>query len=79
MNLIAYRLKNNQFFYCREVDFQIAYAAVCKILNSEVCPNAFFAVSDIFAAAIIRSAYRYGLAGDYLWHQVCLYATFYGG
>ena len=44
-----------------EVDFQIAYAAVCKILNSEVCPNAFFAVSDIFAAAIIRSAYRYGL------------------
>ncbi|MCI9360996.1 MAG: LacI family transcriptional regulator [Hungatella sp.] len=44
-----------------EVDFQIAYAAVCKILNSDIRPNAFFAVSDIFAAAAIRSAYRYGL------------------
>lgn len=44
-----------------EVDFSIAYAAVCKVLNADIRPNAFFAVSDIFAAAAIRSAHRYGL------------------
>ena len=45
-----------------DVNFNIAYAAVCKLLNSDMRPNAFFAVSDIFAAAAIRGAHRYGLS-----------------
>ena len=44
-----------------EVNFNIAYAAVCKLLNADVRPDAFFAVSDIFAAAAIRGLHRYNL------------------
>lgn len=45
-----------------EVDYQMAYSAVCRLLNSEVRPNAFFVISDIFAAAVIRAAKRFNLS-----------------
>lgn len=44
-----------------EIDFDMAFSAVCQILNNEMVPNAFFTVSDVYAAAVIRSAKRYGL------------------
>ena len=44
-----------------EINYQMAYAAICRLLNDEHRPNAFFVVSDIFAAAVIRAAKRYKL------------------
>ena len=38
-----------------------AYAAVCRLLNSDSRPNAFFTISDVFAAAVIRAAKRFHL------------------
>ncbi|HHV11155.1 MAG TPA: LacI family transcriptional regulator [Clostridiales bacterium] len=42
-----------------EVNYEMAYAAVCQLLTSEVVPGAFFAASDMLAAAAIRAAKRY--------------------
>lgn len=44
-----------------EINYEMAYSAVCRILNSETRPNAFFTISDIFAAAVIRAAKRFHL------------------
>ena len=44
-----------------DVNYQMAYSAVCRLLNSDVRPNAFFVISDIFAAAVIRAAKRFNL------------------
>lgn len=44
-----------------EVNYEMAYAAVCRLLNADVRPNAFFAISDVFAAAVIRAAKRFHL------------------
>jgi len=44
-----------------EVNYEMAYSAACQLLNSEFRPNAFFVVSDVFAAAVIRAAKRHGL------------------
>lgn len=44
-----------------EINYQMAYAAICRLLNDEHRPNAFFVVSDIFAAAVIRAAKRFKL------------------
>lgn len=44
-----------------EIDFDMAFSAICQILNNETIPNAFFTVSDVYAAAVIRSARRYSL------------------
>ncbi len=44
-----------------EVNYQMAYSAVCRLLNNEVRPNAFFVISDVFAAAVIRAAKRFSL------------------
>ena len=43
-----------------EINYEMAYSAVCRLLSAEVTPNAFFAISDIFAMAVIRAAKRYG-------------------
>lgn len=61
MELAEIFVPKNWIVQLPDVNFNIAYAAVCKLLNSDVRPNAFFAVSDIFAAAAIRGAHRYGL------------------
>lgn len=44
-----------------EVNYEMAYAAICRILSSETRPNAFFVISDIFAAAVIRAAKHFHL------------------
>ena len=44
-----------------EVSYEMAYAAICRLLNSDSRPNAFFTISDIFAAAVIRAAKRFHL------------------
>jgi len=45
-----------------KVNYDMAYAAICRILNAETIPNAFFMSSDIFAMALIRAAKRYQLS-----------------
>ena len=42
-----------------EVNYEMAYAAICRLLNADVRPNAFFTISDVFAAAAIRAAKRF--------------------
>lgn len=42
-----------------EINFEMAYASICRLLNLETPPNAFFAISDVFAAAVIRAAKRF--------------------
>lgn len=42
-----------------EINYEMAYSAVCQMLNSEPVPNAFFAASDTFAAAVLRAARHY--------------------
>lgn len=44
-----------------QVNYEMAYSAVCQLFNSEQTPNAIFTVSDVFAAAVICAASRYGL------------------
>lgn len=44
-----------------EVDYEMAYTMVSQLLTSQSRPNAFFAVSDVFAAAIINAARKAGL------------------
>ena len=44
-----------------EIDYKLAYSAVARLLNEDVRPNAFFAVSDIYAVAVIRAAKKYDL------------------
>lgn len=54
-------IPQNWILQIPEVNYNMAYSAVCQLLSSDQRPNAFFAVSDIFAAAIIRAAKRYSL------------------
>ena len=42
-----------------EIDYSLAYAAVCRLLSQDVRPNAIFAVSDIYAVAALRAANRF--------------------
>lgn len=41
--------------------FDFAYSAVCHLFNSAQLPNGIFAVSDTYAAAVIRAAKRYAI------------------
>lgn len=43
------------------VNYEMAYSAVCRLLNSDPHPNAFFVISDVFAATVIRAAKKYNL------------------
>ncbi len=43
-----------------EVNYDMAYAAACQLLISDHVPNAFFTISDVFAAAVIKAAIKYG-------------------
>lgn len=42
-----------------EINYDIAYSAVCQLLSRDPKPNAFFAVSDTLAAAVLRAAKRF--------------------
>lgn len=42
-----------------EVNYEMAYSVVCQLLSADIKPNAFFTVSDTYAAAVIRAAKRY--------------------
>lgn len=42
-----------------EIDYDMAYTVVSQLLCSDTLPNAFFAASDIFAAAIINAARKF--------------------
>ena len=44
-----------------EVNYEMAYASICRLINGDVRPNAIFAISDVFAAAAIRAAKRFYL------------------
>lgn len=44
-----------------EVHYELAYSAICRLLNGVDVPNAIFAISDVFAMAALRAAHRYGL------------------
>lgn len=39
-----------------EINYEMAYSAICQMLNSEPVPNAFFTVSDTLAAAVLKAA-----------------------
>lgn len=54
-------IPQNWIIQLPEINYEMAYAAICRVLNSEVRPNAFFAISDIFGAAVIRAAKRFNL------------------
>lgn len=43
------------------INFEMAYSAVCRLLNADPHPNAFFVISDVFAATVIRAAKKYNL------------------
>ena len=44
-----------------EINYDMAYTAVSQLLSTSEKPNAFFAASDVLAAAIINAAHRYKL------------------
>lgn len=54
-------IPQNWLIQLPEVNYEMAYSAVCRLLNSEPHPNAFFVISDVFAAAVIRAAKKYDL------------------
>ena len=43
-----------------DINYDMAYSAVCQMLNAEPIPDAFFAVSDILATAVIKAASQFG-------------------
>lgn len=51
---------NNWILHLPEINFEMAYTSTCRLLNAEIRPNAFFAVSDVYAAAAIKSANHFG-------------------
>lgn len=44
-----------------QINYEMAYAAICRIINGDIRPNAIFTVADDLAAAAIRAAKRYNL------------------
>jgi len=42
-----------------EINYDMAYAAICQILNADPIPNAFFAVSDTLASAVVKAAHAF--------------------
>lgn len=54
-------IPQNWLIQLPEISYEMAYSSICRLLNSETRPNAFFVVSDIFAAAVIRAAKRFNL------------------
>jgi LacI family repressor for deo operon, udp, cdd, tsx, nupC, and nupG len=61
MNQANLSIKSNWIVNVPKIDFNIAYASVCQILDSHVIPNAIFTSSDILAAAAIRAAHHFDL------------------
>lgn len=62
-----YALKNAEITIPRqwilqlpEISYEMAYAAVSRLLKSEFRPDAFFAISDVFAAAAVKAVKKYG-------------------
>jgi LacI family repressor for deo operon, udp, cdd, tsx, nupC, and nupG len=45
-----------------EISYDLAVSAVSNLLNAGKRPDAFFCVSDVFAAAVIKAASRFNLA-----------------
>lgn len=52
---------NNWIIQLPEINFDTALSAATQLLKSSNPPDAFFAVSDVFAAAVIKAARRVGL------------------
>lgn len=52
---------NNWIVQLPKINFDMAYASACQLLDADVIPNAFFAISDILAAAAIRAAKQFQL------------------
>lgn len=52
---------NNWIVQLPKINFDMAYASACQLLDADVIPNAFFAISDILAAAAIRAARQFQL------------------
>jgi LacI family repressor for deo operon, udp, cdd, tsx, nupC, and nupG len=44
-----------------EINYEMAYSAICQILNMSEQPNAFFTASDLLAAAVLKAAHSYHL------------------
>ena len=44
-----------------EISYEMAYSSACRLLSSDPCPNAFFVISDTFAAATVKAAQKYKL------------------
>ena len=52
---------NNRILHLPDSNFDIALTSVTQLLNQEDRPDAFFAISDVLAAAVIKAAKRLGL------------------
>lgn len=44
-----------------QINYDMAYSAAYRMLQSETPPNAFFCISDLFAMSAVRAAFRSGL------------------
>lgn len=42
-----------------KINFDMSYASACQLLDAEIVPNAFFTISDVIAAAVIRAAKQF--------------------
>lgn len=61
MNHADIFVPQNWMIQLPKIDYEMAYAAICRILNEETIPNAFFMSSDIFAMALIRAVRQFHL------------------
>lgn len=61
MNGAGLVVRPNWMINVPRIDFSIAYASICQLLDSSIIPNAIFTSSDILAAAAIRAANHYNL------------------
>ncbi|MDD3217796.1 MAG: LacI family DNA-binding transcriptional regulator [Lachnospiraceae bacterium] len=61
MNTADTFVPKNWMIQLPKVNYDMAYAAISRILNEETIPNAFFMSSDIFAMALVRAAHHFHL------------------
>lgn len=57
----GYTPREDWIYHLSTIDFNVALSAAQKLLSSDDRPDAIFAISDIYAAAVIRAADRLGL------------------
>ena len=60
MNAAGLSIPRSWIVQLPEINYDLAYSAICQLLSNDAKPNAFFCVSDTLAAAALKAAIHFG-------------------